>query len=126
MSRRNMILAALLSLFGCAPVAVPPPEGRVAAIGQVAYVDGVQVRPIGLLEDSRCPALVRCIWAGRLRIEALIQFHGGSEQMRREMTLGEAIKLPEGNLTLIEAIPAPVAGRVTVPSAYRFTFALTP
>jgi hypothetical protein len=121
-----MILVALLSLPGCASVAVPTSTGPVAAIGQVALVDGIQVRPIGLLEDSRCPALVQCIWAGRVRIEALIQFHGGSEELRSEMTLGEAITLPEGNVTLQAAVPAPVAGKVIAPSEYRFTFVSTP
>ncbi|MBA3527424.1 MAG: hypothetical protein H0T82_10970 [Sphingomonas sp.] len=97
-----------------------------AAIGQVVTLgEGVQVRPVALLEDSRCPALVRCIWAGRVRIEALIRFQSGSE-MRREMTLGDAITLPEGNLALSGAVPAPVAGKVIAHGAYQFTFALTP
>ena len=84
----------------------------------------MQVRPLELLEDSRCPAQFQCVWAGRVRILAEISYRGGSEELRREMILGEPVALPEGALTLVAAEPQPVAGQRVDPSAYRLTFAL--
>jgi hypothetical protein len=120
------MLAALLPIAACASSPMTAPGGATARIGQTAQIDGVQVSPTRLVEDSRCPALVRCIWEGRLRIEAEIRFRGGSEELHREMIMGEAIALPEGTLTLAAAEPAPVAGKALAARAYRFTFTLTP
>jgi hypothetical protein len=66
---------------------------------------------------------VRCIWEGRLRIEALVEFSGGSEELRQEMTLGKPVALPEGGLSLVSAEPDS-AGKARLPSDYRFRFAL--
>jgi hypothetical protein len=125
MSKQKMILIGMLPLVGCASVATPPNRPN-AKIGQAALIDGVVVRPIRVVEDSRCPSDVRCIWEGRLRIEAVIQFRGASEELRREMTLGKAVSLPQGALSLSEAAPDVLAGKARAPSDYRFTFELTP
>ena len=123
---RWIALYALTVLTGCATVPPAASATPTAAIGQVASVGPLRVTPLALVEDSRCPALVRCVWAGRLRIEAMILMNGGSEELRREMILGEPVSLPEGKLTLVAAVPAPLPERATPPSAYRFTFTLTP
>ena len=115
-----------LLLAACATAPTAGPMGPTARIGETARVGGLQVRPIRLLEDSRCPPRVQCIWAGRLRIEAVILMQGGSEELRQEMTLGEPLPLAEGKLTLSAAEPAPVAGKALTPDAYRFTFDLVP
>lgn len=115
--------AALLSfaLAACATVPSVVP-GPVASIGQAARAGPFVVRPIAVVEDSRCPATVQCIWAGRLRITAEIDHRGGSETLRREMVLGEPVPFPEGSVTLSDAQPAPFAGQATDPRAYRFAF----
>lgn len=123
---RPMKRAALFFAITLASCATTPGEaGPTARLGQVATVDGVRVRPLSVVEDSRCPARVQCVWAGRLHILAEIQYRGGSEELRREMTLGQAVALPEGTLTLAAALPEPVAGQAIDPRAYRLTFTLT-
>lgn len=42
-----------------------------ARIGEAVYVDGPIVKPVEVIEDSRCPKGVQCVWAGRVRIKAL-------------------------------------------------------
>ena len=112
----------MFPLAACAHM--PPAPGPIASIGGTALIDGITVRPTRVLEDSRCPARVQCTWSGRLRIEAVIEYKGGSEELRREMTLGEAVSLPEGELVLAAVQPAAVAGKALRSSAYRFAFAL--
>ena len=116
----------MLWVSACASTSVAKPGGPTARIGQTALLEGVQVTPTRLVEDSRCPPLVRCIWAGRLRIEATILIQGGSEELRQEMTLGQAVSLPEGRLMLSAVEPAPAAGKALKPAAYRFVFSLVP
>ena len=116
----------MLWVSACASTSVAEPSGLTTRLGQTALLDGVRVTPTKLLEDSRCPTSVRCIWAGRLRIEATIMIQGGSEKLRQEITLGQAVSLPKGRLMLSAAEPAPTAGKPITPDAYRFIFSLVP
>ncbi len=62
-------------------------EGVVAAgIGETADLgNGLRVRPLEVLEDSRCPQNARCVWAGRLRLRVIVNGVG-----EREIILDEA------------------------------------
>lgn len=116
-------LAALvaISLLGCAaprPVAAPPIEGPVR-LREIAAVDGPSVRPDQVIEDSRCPADVQCIHAGRLVLRATVIGGGWSKQL--DLTLGAPTAVADGMLTLVDATPVPVTGE-TSGSAARFTF----
>lgn len=116
-------LAALmaLSLAGCAavgPVASRAIEGPVR-LGKTAAVDGPRVRPDRVIEDSRCPADVQCLHAGRLILEATVLAGEGSKRV--ELTLGVPLPVADGMLTLVDATPVPIVGEAAT-SAARFTF----
>lgn len=120
---RGQTLAALtaISLVGCAasgPVAPTPIEGPVS-LGEIATVGGPKVRPDRLLEDSRCPADVQCIQAGRLVVRATVL--GGAWSREIDLTLGVPVPVADGMLTLVEATPVPIDGKTDV-SAARFIF----
>ena len=108
------LLAALL-LGACATLPYPP-SGPTSGFGEVAMVDGVQVRPLNLLEDSRCPQSVQCVWAGQVRIGALVN------NQPRELTSGKPIAVAGGQLTLVDVQPPRRAPDAIPPGAYRFTF----
>jgi hypothetical protein len=104
----------LAALAGCAtpgagrPAAAAPAVAT-AGLGERVRVGDVRVLPLAVLEDSRCPERVACIWAGRLRLTALLSGLPGEA----ELLLGTPHALPGGGtLTLIAA---------TRPAA-RFTF----
>lgn len=63
---------------------------------------GVSVRVLELIEDSRCPVNVTCIWAGRLRVRASITGAGD-----RELTLGEPVQVNRREILLAIAKPSP-------------------
>jgi len=114
-----------LPMFACVALAacatIPPAEaGPTAGLGQVAYTNGIRVRPISVLEDSRCPANVQCVWAGRLVVRSDVI--GGSWHRTLDLELGKPQHVADGSLTLVSAAPQKVAGAVTDPRAYRFTF----
>ncbi len=108
-----------LSLVAC--MAVPAAEANpTAGLGHLAYINGLRVRPIAVVEDSRCPALVRCVWAGRLVVR--VEVIGGSWREQRDLELGKSQQIADGSLTLISAAPQKAGpGRIN-PRAYRFTF----
>lgn len=116
----RLLIAAPFALAGCAGIAAPPADGRNVALGQSAYVDGPLVKPVEILEDSRCPAKVQCIWAGRVRLKMVWIRPSGEQPF--EATLGEPVPLADGQFTLTDVRPAKQADRPTAPSDYRFTF----
>jgi hypothetical protein len=112
------ILAAL-ALTSCATV--PPAEpGPTAGIGQVAYTNGLRVRPVAVVEDSRCPVDVQCVWAGRMVVRS--EVIGGSWHETRDLELGKSQQIADGALTLVAAVPQKKAGTAIDPRSYRFTF----
>ncbi|MDL5365948.1 hypothetical protein QSH18_10060 [Xanthomonas sp. NCPPB 2654] len=122
-SIRTLVLASLvaISLAGCAagdPVASRPIEGPVR-LGEIAAVDGPRVRPERVIEDSRCPADVQCIHAGRLIVKVTVLGGGWSKQI--DLTLGAPVPVAGGTLTLVDATPVPIDGDAAA-SAARFTF----
>jgi hypothetical protein len=120
---RVKLFASLMaaSLAGCAAsntVASSPIEGPVR-LGEIAAVDGPRVRPDRVIEDSRCPADVQCIQAGRLVVRATVLGGGWSKEL--DLTLGVPVPVADGMLTLVDATPVPISGE-TAASAARFTF----
>jgi hypothetical protein len=75
-----------------------------AGIGGTADLGGgLRVRPVAVIEDSRCPQNARCVWAGRLRLRVAVEAAG-----EREITLGEAaVETPRGSFALVAALPGP-------------------
>lgn len=123
MRAEALVALTVISLLGCAatgPVARPPIEGPVR-LGEIAAVDGPQVRPDSVIEDSHCPPGVQCIQAGRLIVRATVLGGGWSQQ--KDLTLGVPIPVADGMLTLVEAeaTHVPIIGKAAA-SAARFTF----
>lgn len=91
-----------------------------AGLGETANLGGgLTVRPLAIIEDSRCAANVQCVWAGRLRVRANVS---GAE---RDLTLGEPLQTAHGVVVLAVAKPGAWAewpeAEIARP-AYRFGF----
>lgn len=111
--------AAVLLLLGACHAARTM-EGP-ARLGEIAYVDGPRVRADEVLEDSRCPTDVRCVWAGRLVVRATVFGGGWTKQV--DLTLGEPVQVADGALTLVEATPVPSRqNQEGKQEPYRFNF----
>lgn len=76
----------------------------IAAINQTADLgNGLRVRPLEVLEDSRCPQNARCVWAGRLRLRVNVDGVGD-----REIADDAAgAQTPRGNFSLVAISPGP-------------------
>ena len=116
-------LASLFMLSACATTgrAAPLADGSDVALGQRAYVDGPIVQPEEVLEDSRCPANVRCVHAGRVRVKMLWLRPTGEEQPF-EVMLGGATPLADGSVRLLAVRPDRRTDTAIAPEDYRFSF----
>ncbi len=124
----RMLVSALL-LAGSAPlaaqsVAVATTSGGAqsrssvtvtAAFGRAVRINHMILRPVTIVQDSRCPANANCVWAGQL----IVDFeNAGRARIRLEQ--GKPLAISGGRLTLVGSSPQPVAGRKIPPQAYRF------
>ncbi len=127
---RSILLAGAIAAFAaaCAPAGPPASaaetaaSSRTAGIGATARVGSVAVTPLAVLEDSRCPRDVTCIWAGRVRIRARIEADGRS--FEAEMELGKPIASAGGEEVVLASVsPERTASAAIQADDYRFTFA---
>lgn len=116
------LLACSALLAGCVTYNVRNGGIVHADIGQRVHVDGPHVTPLAVLEDSRCPKGVQCVWAGQVRISARVELKGGDDQRELELTLGKPLQIADGSLELVEVEPEAVASRTIYPEEYRFGF----
>jgi len=119
--RIPLILTPLL-LSACATTSQPEGERHLpsAAIGETVMVDGPQLTVVELLEDSRCPADVQCIHAGRVRVRVALHLGAGDRML--DLTLGEPVQVADGALELVAVQPGRMTAEAIAPAAYRFSF----
>lgn len=87
---------------------VTVPSGKPARINRQVY------RPVAIIEDSRCPRFVTCVWRGRL----VVEFANGNQKIRLED--GKPLAIPGGRLTLVSGTPHSQRGETFPPQEYRF------
>lgn len=56
-------------------------------LGETVAIDEIIVEFVEILEDSRCPTTVECIWAGRVRVKVLVTTKG-ENTMEKELIFG--------------------------------------
>ena len=119
-----MKAAVILAALAAAACATPGPQdaGPSAALGEIADVGALKVRPIAIVEDSRCPIDVMCVWAGRVVVRS--ELIGGSWTETRDLELGRPQQLADGSLTLVEVQPPKRVDQAVDLASYRFTFRL--
>ena len=116
-------IIAALALAACGPKSVPPPPpGPTAGLGEAGEVNGLRFRPLEVVEDSRCPARVECVWAGRVVLHLGLGKPGGGEEARMDVTLGQPVSVYGGTLTLVDVEPPKGTMGSLERDAYRFTF----
>ena len=125
MMQRFAFLLSLFAIAGCATSALGPETSvtREVSLNETARLAGLEVTPLSVTEDSRCPSGVQCIQAGTIRIA--VRISGGAGGRTLGLTLGVPIRLEGGWTSLIQACPYPVHGRPTRPDDYLFTLMLS-
>lgn len=127
--------AASLALASCTtppPASSPAPAASTepaspltyAGLGETVYVNGPKVTPLTVLEDSRCPVNVRCVWAGQVRLRIRVDLGSGSAE--HEIKSRTPIRIADGTLELADVQPERVKeGGVATDATtgpYRFGF----
>lgn len=94
-----------------------------ARVGQKVTARGVSITVSDVIEDSRCPQGVQCVWAGTVKATASLESGMGTAPVTFE--IGFPISTEAEFVTLTGVSPAPFAGVEIGQSAYRLTFEIT-
>lgn len=134
---RGALAIAMVLLLACShgaevlepQVYAPLNERFTLEVGQVAVIDGgvLQITFEKVLNDSRCPADVVCVWAGNARI-ALDVVHEGTPVDVKLDTNPESVSVVVGDfeIALLALDPYPLHERPQPePSAYEATLKVT-
>jgi hypothetical protein len=119
----TLSLVAVTAVSACAATrdVTALPDAANVAIGQRAYADGPLIQPVAVIEDSRCPVGVACIWAGRVRVK-ILWLRPNGEAQPFEAVLGEPTPIADGAITLESVHPDKRADQAIKPGDYRFAF----
>jgi hypothetical protein len=88
--------------------------------------DGLKLEFTDVLEDSRCPQRVQCVWAGRARIGLLASKTGAAARTFELSLPGPAQIYLEYGIQLVALDPSPVSSRRTAPGDYVATLSIMP
>lgn len=105
MKKTLFLLLVGFTLVGFAqsetPVEVPLILVRIPA-GEVAQIGDASVRFVSVLEDSRCPKDVTCIWAGRIRVQIEVGIKG-KPAFQKEILIGQTKPGESSDRTLYDS-----------------------
>jgi hypothetical protein len=125
---RKLLFATLIPLILVSACAAQVPGKIILQPGESATSadNAITVTFIEILEDSRCPADVMCIWAGQVKV--LIEVAYGTEIQQYTLTghtllEGDvnSITVGEYTITLVQVDPYPLASQPTDAAAYQAT-----
>ena len=105
--------------FAQCPIDTPVRTVTIALNG-VINVRGESIRPVEVVEDSRCPADAQCIWAGTVRVKLLITTQRG--EIEQIVSLDNTVSSDTQTIKLTGVAPARNAGDSVDPKDYVFTF----
>lgn len=93
-----------------------------ARLAEGASALDATVTPLEVVEDSRCPSGVRCVWAGRVRVKVRVQTAERTDEA--VLAVGETVRHGGLGVTLTNVAPYPEANVAIASNQYRFTFAV--
>ncbi len=98
-------------------------QGNEAKIGQTVVIDHIQITPLEVIEDSRCPVDVTCIWAGAVKLKVGVTIQDGPFYyvltLNQPYTVG-SVK----SILLTEVKPAKRSSKISA-SEYSFIFSVS-
>ncbi|MGZ3195702.1 MAG: hypothetical protein ACXWI1_01175 [Croceibacterium sp.] len=116
---------AALPLAACASLYGEPGGGpeQHLKLGQAGHFGPVDLTPVSVDQDSRCPVGTQCIWAGTVALKVLVEPAGANHAVFA--TLGQPTGVDGGTLLLEAVTPQRTSTGQIPPSHYRFTIRYT-
>ena len=102
---KNSLLAIIILFssftFGQEDSSETPKIGVKIPQGETVILKGISIKFLEVIEDSRCPEGVNCIWAGRAIVKAEVTSNGKKEE--KTLIFGETRPGEEKNSNLFSS-----------------------
>ena len=125
MFRRVLVVYGLVAgLASCANVrsqslqAELGAESTLAPQAVVAVKAGIQVQFVSIVEDSRCPRDVTCVWAGETKARVLVRIDKQTPTSH-DIVVGQPISIGAYRISVVAVQPHPVSAAKIKPNDYR-------
>lgn len=89
-----------------------------AGTGSTVKGEDLEVRFVGVTEDSRCPTDTTCVWAGEVKVKLAARI-GQQAPIEREVLEGRSTVIEPYRLTVTRVQPEPVSTKQLAPGDYR-------
>ncbi|HRH25552.1 MAG TPA: hypothetical protein PLD99_01185 [Parcubacteria group bacterium] len=100
-----------------------PEEGQITLkIGESGVFRNISIKPTEVVQDSRCPVNVNCIWAGTLKVK--VEVYSGLGASTPTIELGGSITTEAEEIKLVSVSPEKMQGE-TLANDYKFVFEVT-
>lgn len=130
MTRHRHLVPLLLTVALAACRSAGGPASHVASLDREIQLapkeqavfgqQGLTVEFLRVLEDSRCPSDVTCVWAGEAKVQLSARI-GAAEAVQHEITAGQQATLGEFRLVVVRVQPERISTREIAPEEYRVT-----
>ncbi len=122
----GLVLVGLVNLIGCAPAVVKEAQldqPFTLFVRERAQLGNLQIRFIGVPEDSRCPLDVECVWAGNAKIVLGVSLKDSDETV---ITINSTVDPQEAlyagyRIRFVSLKPERFSERLINPAEYRVT-----
>jgi hypothetical protein len=89
-------------------------------LGETKFINGVKITLNKIVEDSRCPSGVQCVWAGRVVANVTLKSETDTETI--EMTMGQNVYIETYTVKIDDVTPNKRSTKDIPPQDYTFTF----
>jgi hypothetical protein len=93
-----------------------------AKINETVSAFGVQITPLEVLEDSRCPEDVVCIWAGTVKVRAMLS--GTLGETEQIFELRQKVLTEKVSIILTDVRPVAISTEKIEIDQYQFEFVI--
>ena len=123
----KVILFSLIVLLGSSFASAKVPEQITLKAGQqkTAKTGRITVKFLELIEDSRCPADVNCVWAGIAKIKVQLSKNGKKSVVELNTQNEKSTVFQGHTLTLKDLQPRQTSTSKYSPSAYSATLTIS-
>ena len=123
MRRATWLMAILLTASPLMASSPATTQGEIG-LGKKLRLGAVSVRPLSIVEDSRCSEGAKCGKANRIVVRTEVR--GPSSTKTRDFEIGQTREVEGvGGLMLAAVSPRPLADAAVAPADYRFVYQLS-
>ncbi len=97
---------------------------KYTTLNKKVVIAGMTVTPLEVVEDSRCPSGVNCIWKGTVRLKVRLESEGNTTQTP-ELSFGNSVVFGDKKITLVTVNPAAVSNLIINKKDYVFEFSVS-